>query len=51
MSKVICGVLRKKRKFYFTFNEDAKILIIQPVKMNEYPSIIGDGDFKKFYIY
>ena len=50
MSKIICGVLRKKRKFYFTFNEDTKILIIQPVKMNEYPSIIGDVDFKNFSI-
>ena len=50
MSKVICGVLRKKRKFYFTFNEDTKILIIQPVKMNEYLSIIGDVDFKKISI-
>lgn len=45
MNNIICGVLKKKRKFYFTFYADSKILTIQPPKMSMFPSFIPEDDF------
>lgn len=50
MNNIICGVLRKKRKYYFTFDTDSKILTIQPSKMNAYLSFIPENDFDDFLI-
>ena len=33
MSNIICGVLKKKNKFYFCFDKESNILTIQPAKM------------------
>ena len=48
MNNIICGVLKKKRKFYFTFDADSKILTIQPPKMSMFPSFIPEDDFDDF---
>ena len=48
MNNIICGVLKKKRKFYFTFDADNKILTIQPPKMGMLPSFIPEDDFDDF---
>ena len=50
MENIICGVLKGKRKFYFTFDTDSKILTIQPTKMNMFPSFIPDDEFDDFSI-
>lgn len=48
MTNTICGVLRKKKKFYFSFNISEKILTIQPDKMNLMPSLFAESDFDDF---
>ena len=50
MDNIICGVLKKKRKFYFTFDMNSKILTIQPSKMSMFPSLIAEDDFDDFLI-
>lgn len=49
MNNIICGVLKKNRKFYFTFDVDSKILTIQPPKMGMFPSFIPEDDFNDFH--
>ena len=48
MNNIICGILKKKRKFYFTFDVGSKILTIQPPKMSMFPSFIPEDDFDDF---
>ena len=48
MNNIICGVLKMKRKFYFTFDINSKILTIQPSKMSMFPSFIPEDDFEDF---
>lgn len=48
MTKIICGTLRKKNKFYFTFDVDNNILTMQPIQMKEYPSFLPDLDFDDY---
>lgn len=48
MNNIICGILKKKRKFYFTFDTNSKILTIQPLKMSMFPSFIPEDDFDDF---
>lgn len=50
MKNIICGVLKKKKKFYFTFDIDSKILTIQPSKMSMSPNFIFEDDFDNFLI-
>lgn len=48
MTNIICGVLKSKRKFYFTFDADSKILTMQPQKMSIFPNFIVGDDFEDF---
>ena len=48
MNNIICGVLKKKRKYYFTFDTGNKILTIQPPKMSRFPNLISENDFDDF---
>ena len=48
MSNIICGILNTKKKFYFSFALDSKILTIQPVKMNRTASCIFKHDFEDY---
>ena len=50
MNNIICGILKKKRKFYFTFNIDNKILTIQPCKMSVFPNFNFADDLDNFLI-
>lgn len=48
MNNIICGILKARKKFYFSFNTGTKILTIQPSKMSEFPSFISQNDFDDF---
>lgn len=48
MNNIICGILKTRKKFYFSFNTGTKILTIQPSKMSEFPSFISQNDFDDF---
>ncbi len=48
MTNIICGTLRKIKKFYFSFDVDKKILTIQPIKMNDHISFLSELDFCDF---
>lgn len=48
MNNIICGILKARKKFYFSFNTGTKILTIQPSKMSEFPSFIPQNDFDDF---
>lgn len=48
MSNIICGTLRKKKKFYFSFDRDSKILTIQPAKMEKFFYLFPEFDFEKY---
>lgn len=48
MNEIICGILKGKRKFYFTFDTKSKIVVMQPAKMSEYPSLIPESEFDDF---
>lgn len=48
MNNTICGILKARKKFYFSFNTGTKILTIQPSKMSEFPSFIAQDDFDDF---
>lgn len=48
MYNIICGYLTIRRKKYtFTFDDKSKILLIQPTKLEKYPSFIKEWDFDK----
>ena len=45
MDNLICGFLYiKRKKYYFTFDDNSKILTIQPPKLEKYPSFIKEWD-------
>ena len=48
MNNIICGILKARKKIYFSFNTGTKILTIQPSKMSEFPSFIPQNDFDDF---
>ena len=48
MNNIICGILKARKKFYFSFNTGTKILTIQPSKLSEFPSFISQNDFDDF---
>jgi len=48
LNNIICGILKARKKFYFSFNTGTKILTIQPSKMSEFPSFIPQNDFDDF---
>lgn len=39
MSNIICGVLKKKKLFYFSYDRDSNILSIQPKKMKKHAGL------------
>ena len=48
MANIICGVIQKNKKFYFSFDTESKILTIQPTKMQINQSLILEHDFEDY---